>query len=1192
GTVVQHLNPLDSPRPTIPPDKVSSRYANIEDVNARLWQDPFSVISKHDPESKEEAQIRSPSASLTKDAPSENSLISKHSIAAFIGSINDIGSKNITVLGVMVSGSDYAENIEARRRTRYAVLSGLAVKNYVPKDQEHIGYVEKVEDIYEYLRKKAPNKEENNTVHETNMERMPKKIPFEWFKSDKNDNRPPILVLWLDDTVFASQSNPLYTTSEFVRLMNEATKSTLTFKFIGPASSNTLQVMLDELDANQPLKKLRQFIEEVKGIHLNDNSNPIETVKVLSKTTKINTKQQKKRCKPLILICQNQNSTRILNTFAVSTDSEPLNPKVDDLRKIYQLRNLRFYNAVATGDYPGLYIPATQNKDDDKYKKIIQTYIQSLGLDSLFTRTSLTDYQLAEALLKELQLRGFKYDESFTVSPLMPNITGIKFDKITNVPFKDTRQIEGNWLFPFISCVRNNDFSCNYDSSVSTFKLTGFNPQTISFYPYYIEPFLFDFYYPSKNKDHIVLISEWDTIYGRRGLPRAMKEQLVPMKSYCDSEKIRNNQCQWPDDIDWIHTFSYMRGLDGITPSTEKKSEGSKVNDKDKEKNNTDIDLERPEGENQQDYLRRLAIHIAELKQELEKKGESIKAIGILGSDAYDTLMILKAVRPYFPQAMFFTTDLDTRLMHPKEFDITRNLIVASSFDLQLADKLQQSIPPFRDSYQTANFFATQIALEDANNPENPLRQEDINTMLGTARVFETANNKAVALHYHNAQGDECQTLADCKNAHPPIPEKNKSRDIWILVLLWFLFWLVPCSYFLHKYWGEGEGDEGKKIALKIIPWNKYALTALPWVVVIELIALLPLLVMGFYYVWGDTSSLFGESGEPFFWNAGISIWPTELIRLFAGLLACLFIANAITAVKQNNKQLKKRFHLNNTVTTVGVAALWKKYYVGKRVRYTVIGIIAASIIFLCFGLWAIMPPFVPYRGDPSFIANCIALGFSVVPFVFLIMAVCGITIHSTLFIKELDKLPSVWPKEKLRELGLINISNSHLQLFLIKLVSEKKYHLNEWLDIKFIATYSKVVGNLLYYPFIILALMILARSKVFDNWDLPTGLLIVLSIAVILTLGSAFYLRYVAEQARKKVIKEITKMKIFLASQVKDNGHEEMQEQIDLILADIKEIHEGAFQSLTSDPAFQALLIPFGGYGGVMLLENLLLGM
>ena len=43
-----------------------------------------------------------------------------------------------------------------------------------------------------------------------------------------------------------------------------------------------------------------------------------ETVKVLSKTTKIDTQQQKICYNLLIVRCQHQNSARILNTFTVS----------------------------------------------------------------------------------------------------------------------------------------------------------------------------------------------------------------------------------------------------------------------------------------------------------------------------------------------------------------------------------------------------------------------------------------------------------------------------------------------------------------------------------------------------------------------------------------------------------------------------------------------------------------------------------------------------------------------------------------------------------------------------------------------------------------------------------------------------------------------------------------------------------
>ena len=37
----------------------------------------------------------------------------------------------------------------------------------------------------------------------------------------------------------------------------------------------------------------------------------------------------------------------------------------------------------------------------------------------------------------------------------------------------------------------------------------------------------------------------------------------------------------------------------------------------------------------------------------------------MLGSDVYDKLLILQALRPAFPRAVFFTTDLNARLAYP-----------------------------------------------------------------------------------------------------------------------------------------------------------------------------------------------------------------------------------------------------------------------------------------------------------------------------------------------------------------------------------------------------------------------------------------------------------------------------------------------------------------------------------------------
>ncbi len=95
-----------------------------------------------------------------------------------------------------------------------------------------------------------------------------------------------------------------------------------------------------------------------------------------------------------------------------------------------------------------------------------------------------------------------------------------------------------------------------------------------------------------------------------------------------------------------------------------------------------------------------------EIQSALVEGKKEIQAIGVLGSDVYDKQLILQALRKKFPRAIFFTMDLDARLIHPAQRQWTRNLIVASHFGLQLNPTLQGTIPPFRDNSQTSLFYS------------------------------------------------------------------------------------------------------------------------------------------------------------------------------------------------------------------------------------------------------------------------------------------------------------------------------------------------------------------------------------------------------------------------------------------------------------------------------------------------------
>lgn len=226
--------------------------------------------------------------------------------------------------------------------------------------------------------------------------------------------------------------------------------------------------------------------------------------------------------------------------------------------------------------------------------------------------------------------------------------------------------------------------------------------------------------------DAVILIGEWDSFYGR-ALPiefRAaacakvatfseadLKKILVPtaIKSWCPTvSRAIDLQIQRPADYESltlnVFRYSYLSGLDGEVPGDDslKAGRGEKAKTGDQLK---DAQRDRPEGTGQLDYVQALVARIHD-------EGEGARAIGILGTDPYDSLLIIKALRPSFPHAIFFTVDLDARHLHQSEYKLTRNMVIASPFGLQLDGGLQRDVPPFRSSYQTSAYLAALQAVQ------------------------------------------------------------------------------------------------------------------------------------------------------------------------------------------------------------------------------------------------------------------------------------------------------------------------------------------------------------------------------------------------------------------------------------------------------------------------------------------------
>src|SRR5262245_5112334 len=135
GAVVVSQFPLDVRRPEIT-EQVPTVSTGIQNVEARLWEDPFAAVERH---------LRGRSVASSRLGGPKVSHVEEHSHTpdGLAKALNERLQNNgsVVVLGVMVLGGPYIEDAEHRRRTRYAVLSGLSKQNFVPDDDEHIGYV-------------------------------------------------------------------------------------------------------------------------------------------------------------------------------------------------------------------------------------------------------------------------------------------------------------------------------------------------------------------------------------------------------------------------------------------------------------------------------------------------------------------------------------------------------------------------------------------------------------------------------------------------------------------------------------------------------------------------------------------------------------------------------------------------------------------------------------------------------------------------------------------------------------------------------------------------------------------------------------------------------------------------------------------------------------------------------------------
>lgn len=656
--------------------------------------------------------------------------------------------------------------------------------------------------------------------------------------------------------------------------------------------------------------------------------------------------------------------------------------------------------------------------------------------------------------------------------------------------------------------------------------------------------------------DPVALISEWDSFYGR-ALPEAFHQQL-------------------PDDArDDLQLLTYLRGIDGHVPGEKAASpKNAKPGGSDpggpgaaaKEHRPREI----PEGTDQSDYLRRLAERLEDWDQALlddpQTTQKGIRAVGVIGSDVYDKLQILRALRPGLSGALFFTTGLDARFYHPDELSATQNLVVVSAFGLSLSDAYQGPIPPFRDSYQTATFAATLCALGAITDYQQPDFFEQLRP-----RIFEIGSDGLVDLSPEPGPA--------AAGIHPPRARLHNwgrvvDEDLdWhagaslagLALLAALIFFARRCIF---KKSGAGPFSLLTRSTAVFLPSAMVATCAILW----------PL-----YRAQRD-------EGEPWALFSGVSMWPTEAIRLMVFFLSIHFMLKIAHRLRKNARQVADAFDLPGRATSLPgwhtcwrtwdscippghqkIEDLWLDYLAhGKGHTRTIwAGIFWAGYVVAIVLLSAFCrQPHLPGRGSLIFTLDHVILIFAVLFSNFLTLFVVHATLLEGKFIALLQERKPVWSPATLarhrREPGA------------------GQDYLAHHLDLRLVAQRSEVVTELIYYPCITIALLIVCRLPQFDHWDWPPLLVLIFTCNIAMVCGCAWVLRHLAERLREK---SIERLRDALCDR-RARGDEPGTKAIAGLIEEAETLHLGIFAPISHQPIVGALLLPSGGAGVWGLLQ------
>jgi hypothetical protein len=704
----------------------------------------------------------------------------------------------------------------------------------------------------------------------------------------------------------------------------------------------------------------------------------------------------------------------------------------------------------------------------------------------------------------------------------------------------------------------------------------------------------------------IAIVAERDTLYGRsmgqyfKGCANPPREDPGSPTDGAQSAPL---------------CLTYLKGLDGIGPPPPKQAAAPNAPTANEAKTKAGHANAAPDastGPRQLDYLRRMGAALIAMQgaprpgcrpaEPNDCEPRYIKAIGVLGTDIYDKLLVLQELRPMFPDVVFFTFGLDARYTDDENLPWTRQLLVGSSLGLSLRWELQGDIPAFRDGYQATTFYSTLLALHRASLPrpgptEKPLPGDGLQ-WTKRAMVFEIGRKEPLDLNIDGDANTRCQFDDNCPSLSATrtasfLQSVTRAAASWLSAVLPILLWIMLRAAFgrdaMHRRFGS-------------IP---VTLTG-----VIVVLALAGAVAMRLTTPWGAVMHYLTRDGShmPVPIADGASHWGKEVLE------ACL-IPLIITLLIRGQRKLTSNAEKIRGLFGFVRENSWLIESYGAMVRKSSWRCRAREWIYFPVGYLSNDRDKVPLLPDTSELESLIArylyrgvwhrrwarvlvattvfilvlrflewLGFSAfsgVPWVLtqaskhgaegriaffcftfmqvLIFWVIDAILLTRAFLLDVARDSPEWPKETLK--------NTHTELGLpIDLAPL-------WLSLRLIARRTRWVSGFIWYPSLVIAGMFAATFTFeygqyrFDSN--PVTLLASVALIVAAVVG----LRQAAESWRSDILQKLAHRRLALLANKPSNADAVAQVQVlnDLVT----QLHDGAFAPYSEQPLVRAVLLP-----------------